>query len=88
MAASTELVIPHQSSTSTAQLTPVSRVKVEQGEELLTILNDDSDGNSPVVAPPIRSLVINSSVPNSVEGNPTPISHPCPTLVITSPSML
>jgi hypothetical protein len=43
MEASTELVTPHHSSTGTVQLTPVTRVKVEHAEELITILSDDSD---------------------------------------------
>jgi hypothetical protein len=43
MAASTELVTPHRSSTGTVQLTPVTWVKVEHAEELITILSDDSD---------------------------------------------
>jgi hypothetical protein len=55
MAASTKLVTPHRSSTGTVQLTPITRVKVEHAEELITILSDDSDGNSPVVASPIGS---------------------------------
>jgi hypothetical protein len=52
MATSTELVTPHCSSTGTVQLTPISQVKVEQAAELITILSDDSNGNSPVVPPP------------------------------------
>jgi hypothetical protein len=63
MAASTELVTPHRSSTGTVQLTPATRVKVELADELITILNDDSDGNSPAVASPIRSPLINCSIP-------------------------
>jgi hypothetical protein len=35
---------PHQSSTGTIQLTLLSRVKDEQVEELIAILNNDSDG--------------------------------------------
>jgi hypothetical protein len=55
MAASTELVTPHRSSTGTVQLTPATQVKVEKGDDLITILSDDSDGNAPTVAPPIKS---------------------------------
>jgi hypothetical protein len=44
MAASTELVTPHHSSTGTVQLTPITRVKVEHAEELITILSDDGCG--------------------------------------------
>jgi hypothetical protein len=47
MAATTELVIPHRSSTFTVQLTHATRVKVEHAQELITLLSDDSDGNSP-----------------------------------------
>jgi hypothetical protein len=76
MATSTELVTPHQSSISTVQLTPVSWVKVEQGEELITILSDDSDGNSPAVPPSNRSPLINSTPLDSMERTLTPIIHP------------
>jgi hypothetical protein len=76
MAASTELVTPHCSSTGTVQLTPVSQVKIEQGAQVITILNDDSDGNSPAVLPPNRSPLIISTPPDSMKRTPTPISHP------------
>jgi hypothetical protein len=78
MAASTELVTSHQSSTGTIQFTPATRVKVEHGKELITILNDDSDGNSPVVASPIRSLLVNCSLPESSQRSPIPLSHLVP----------
>jgi hypothetical protein len=55
MAATLELVTSHRSSTGTVQLTHATRVKVEQAEELITILSDDSDGNSPPVALPMTS---------------------------------
>jgi hypothetical protein len=55
MAASTELVTPHRSSTGTVHLTLATRVKVEKGDEVINILSDDSDGNSPAIAPPIIS---------------------------------
>jgi hypothetical protein len=76
MVASTELVTLYRSSTSIVQLTLVSRVKVEQGEELITILNDDSDRNSPAVPPPDRSPLIISTPPDSMERTPSPITHP------------
>jgi hypothetical protein len=78
MAASTELVTPHQSSTCTVQLTPPIWVKVEHAEELITILSDDSNGNSPTVASPIRSRVVNSSLPDSSQRSPIPLGHPKP----------
>jgi hypothetical protein len=78
MAASTELVTSHQSSTETVQLTPATRVKIEHLEELITILSDDSDGNSPVVASPNRSPLVNSSLPDSSQRSPIPLSHPAP----------
>jgi hypothetical protein len=59
MAASTELVMPHHSSTGTIQLTPITRMKVEHAEELITILSDDSDGNSPIVASPVGARILN-----------------------------
>jgi hypothetical protein len=76
MAASTELVTPHHSSTGTVQLTPVSWMKVEQGAQVITILSDDSNGNSPVVPPPDRSPLIISTLPDSMKRTPTPITHP------------
>jgi hypothetical protein len=78
MAASMELVTPHHSSTGTVQLTPITWVNVEHAEELITILSDDSDGNSPVVASPIRSPLINSSLPESSQKSPILLSHPSP----------
>jgi hypothetical protein len=78
MAASTELVRPHRSSTGTVQLTPVSRVKIEQGAQVITILSDDSDGNSPTVLSPDRSPLIISTPPDSMKRTPTLITHrPC-----------
>jgi hypothetical protein len=47
MAATMELVTSHRSCTCTVQLTHTTRVKVEHAEELITILSDDSNGNSP-----------------------------------------
>jgi hypothetical protein len=38
MVASTELVTSHRSSTGTVQLNPASQVMVEQGEELVTLV--------------------------------------------------
>jgi hypothetical protein len=78
MAASTELVTSHRSSTGTIQLTPATRVKVEHPEELITILSDDSDGNSPAVASLNRSPLVNSSLPDSSQRSPIPLSHPAP----------
>jgi hypothetical protein len=78
MAASTELVTPHRSSTCTIQLIPATRAKVEKDEELITILSDDSNGNSPLGAPPNRSPLVDSSLQDSFEKTHTPISHPPP----------
>jgi hypothetical protein len=78
MAASTELVTPHRSSTGIVQLTPVTRVKVENAEEMITILSDDSDGNSPVVASLIRSPLINNSLPELSQKSHILLSHPSP----------
>jgi hypothetical protein len=78
MAASTELVTSHRSSTGTIQLIPATRVKIEKDEEFITILNDDSDENSPIVTPPIRSPLVNSSLPESSQRSPIPLSHPAP----------
>jgi hypothetical protein len=76
MAASTELVISHHSSTGTVQLIPETQVKVEYVEELITILSDDSDRNSPIVTLPMTSPLVNSSLPESSQKSPIPLSHP------------
>jgi hypothetical protein len=78
MVASIELVTPHRSSTGTVQLTPATRVKVEHAEELITILSDDSDGNSPAVASPIRSPLVNCSLSDSSQKSPIPLSQHAP----------
>jgi hypothetical protein len=78
MAASTELVTSHHSSTRTVQLTPATRVKLELAEELITILRDDSDGNSPTVALSMTSPLINSPLPKSSQKSPITPSHPLP----------
>jgi hypothetical protein len=53
-------------------------MKVEKGNEVINILSDDSDGNSPTVAPPIIYRVDNSNIPDSLERTPTPINQPQP----------
>jgi hypothetical protein len=78
MAASTELVTPHRSSIGTVQLTPATRVKLEHVEELITILSNDSDSNSPIVALPRTSPLVNSPHPESSQNSPIPLSHPPP----------
>jgi hypothetical protein len=65
MATSTEQVTPHHNSIGTVQLTPATRVKVEHAEEVIIILSDDSDGNSPAVASPIISPLVNCALPES-----------------------
>jgi hypothetical protein len=66
MAAYTELVTLHRSSTGTVHLIPATRVKVEKDDELIIILSDDSDRNSSTVAPSIISRVDNSNIPDSL----------------------
>jgi hypothetical protein len=78
MAASTELVTPHRSSTGTVHLTPITWVKLEHVEELITILSDDSNSNSPTVALPMTSPLVNSPLPKSSQKSPIPLSHPPP----------
>jgi hypothetical protein len=78
MATSTRLVTPYRFSLGTIQLTPTSWVKVKQGEELITILNNDLDRNSPVLALPIRSPLVNSTLSYSIERTTNPMSHPLP----------
>jgi hypothetical protein len=78
IAASIELVTSHRSSTSTVQLTPSTRVKVEHAEELITILSDDSTGNSPTVVLPMTSPLVNCSHLESSQRSPILLSHPTP----------
>jgi hypothetical protein len=80
MVATTELVTPHRSSTGTIQLTHATRVKVEHAEELITILSDDSDGNSLLVALPMTSPLLNSPLPESSQKSPSLLSHPPPNI--------
>jgi hypothetical protein len=84
MAATTELVTPHRSSTGTVQLTPATRVKVEHAEELITFLSDDSNGDSSTVASPIRSPLVNCSHPESSQRSSIPLSHPTSLSVVDS----
>ena len=76
MAASLELVTPHHSFVGTIQLTLVSWMKVERDEELITILNDDPDGNLLLGAPQNRSSLVNYSLQDSFERTHIPISRP------------
>jgi hypothetical protein len=50
-------------------------VKIEHAEELITIFSDDSDGNSPAIAPRIASPLVNSSLPGSSHRSPISLSH-------------
>ena len=75
MAASTELVTSHHSSTGTIQLIPATHVKVEHVVELITILNNDSYGSFPTVALPMTSPLVNSPLPDSSQKSPIPLSH-------------
>ena len=81
MAASTELVTPHRSSTGTVQLAPATWVKLEPTDELITILSDDSNDNSPTVVLPRNSPFVNSPLPESSQKSPSPLSHPAPHVV-------
>ena len=76
MAASTELVTLHHSSTGTVQLTPTIWMKLEHIEELITILSDDSGINSPTVALPKTSPLVNSSLSESSQKSLIPLNHP------------
>ena len=78
MVASTELVTPHRSSTGIVQFTLATWVKVEHVDELITIFNDDSDGNSPIIALPMTSPLVNSPLSESSQKFPILLSHPPP----------
>jgi hypothetical protein len=75
MAATTELVTPHRSSTGTVQLTHATWVKVEQAEELITLLSNNSDGNSPPVTLPMTSPLLNGPLLESGQKSLSPLSH-------------
>ena len=83
MIASTELVTPHQSSTGIVQLTPTTEVKLEPADELITILSDDSEDNSPTVVLPMNSPLVNTLLVESSQKSPSPLSQAphvvCPT---------
>jgi hypothetical protein len=53
-------------------------VKIEHAEELITILSDDSDRNSPTVAHPMTSPLFNSPLPDSSQKSLILLSHPPP----------
>ena len=78
MAASTELVRP---STSTAQFTLAIRVKLEHVDELITVLNKDSDGNSPPQVRPRVSPSVDRTLSKSSQKSPSSLSHPLPHIV-------
>ena len=73
--ASTELVTPHCSSIGTVELTPPTQVKLEYAKELITILSDDFDRNSPILALPMTSPLVNSPLLESSQRSPIPLSH-------------
>ena len=50
-------------------------MKIEHAEELITVLNDDFDRNSPPVAHSMTSLLFNSNLPESSQKSPSPLSH-------------
>ena len=81
MIASIELVKPHRSSTSTVQLTPATWVKLEHADELITILSEDSDGNSPILALPRTSPLVDRTLSKSSQKSPSSLSHPPPHVV-------
>ena len=88
MAASTELVTPHRSSTGIVQLTPATRMKLEHTDELITILSDDSDDNSPTVVLPMNSPLVNSPLRESIQNSPSPLNRPAPHVVSPTSSCI
>jgi hypothetical protein len=50
-------------------------VKVEHAEELITILSDNSDGNSPTLALPRTFPMVNSPLSESSQRSPILLSH-------------
>ena len=88
MAASMELVTPHRSSIGTIHLTPATRVKLENADELITILSDDSDDNSPTLVLPMSSPLVNSPLPESSHKSPSLLSHPGPHVVCPTSSCI
>ena len=88
MAASTELVTPHRSSTGTIQIAPATWVKLEPADELITILSDDSVDNSPTVVLPRNSPLVNSPLPESSQKSPSPLSRLAPHVVYPTSSCI
>ena len=78
MVATMKLVTSNRSSTGTIQLTPATQVKLEHADELITILSNDSDGNSPPVALSMTFALVSSPLPESSQKSPSPLSHPSP----------
>ena len=76
MVASRELVTPHYSSTGTIQHILATRVKVEHAKELITILSNDSDGNSLTIALTMTSPLVNSPLLESSQKPPILLSYP------------
>ena len=71
----------HRSSPSPAQLTPATVVKLEQDDELITILSEDSDGNSPKRVLPSVSPLVDRTLSKSSQKSPSSRSHPPPHIV-------
>ena len=88
MAASTELLTPNRSSTGTVQLTATTGIKLEPVDELITFLSDDSDDNSPTVVLPMNSPLVNSSLVESSQKSPSPLSHQSPHVVCPTSSCI
>ena len=75
MAATTELVTSHRSSTGTVQLTLATQMKLEHIKELINIFSDDLDRNSPTIAHLMTSPLFNSLLPESSQKSPSLLSH-------------
>ena len=88
MAASTELITPHRSSTSTVKLTPATRLKLEPADELITILSDDFDENFPTVVLPMNSPLVISPLLESTQKSPSLLSHLVPVVVYLTSSCI
>ena len=63
-------------------------MKLEPTDELITILSDDSDDNSPTVVLPMNSPLVNSPLPESSQKSPSPLSCPTPHVVCLTSSCI
>ena len=63
-------------------------MKLEHIDELITILSDNSDNNSPTVVLPMNSPLVNSPLPESSQKSPSSLSRPSPHIICPTSSCI